>query len=496
MAISFDTLNSTKTYTFMGPSSGGGSNIFTYTVEVTLNSSNSTQDYFSFDVTLKIMCNQSTFTWMNWSSQRVKLYMNAGSGASTSSEYLIHDAGLPDYSTGQPIVTIFTKEDILIAKPSGTNLYITISVENTTGTSITYLPGSVTNNNTISINITSGLDTMKLYPESAIQNIASAIREVGGGTSTYKVNQMGAAIGALNVIDPTIEFITRTISGNLIIPSSITSLKDYTFYECSNLSTVYGEGCTSISRSAFYSCQNLTSVNFPACIFIGESAFYNCRNLVTANFPSVKSMWGRFPNCRNLKEINFPLCSSIGQYCFYYCSNLSSVNLPICKSVNSMAFACCSALVSIDLPACSSVQQACFSACTNLTTINLPSCTHIGYAGIQRCPVLVSISLPNCTYISYYAFGACRALPSISLPKVSLISTYAFSGCYNLLSIYLLSTSVVSLANSNTFLSTPIAGYTTSTGGVYGSIYVPSSLLASYKAATNWTVYSDRIVGI
>lgn len=65
MSISFNTLNSTKTYTFNGPSSGGGSNIFTYTVEVTLNNSNSTQDYFSFDVTLKIRCNQSTFTWSN-----------------------------------------------------------------------------------------------------------------------------------------------------------------------------------------------------------------------------------------------------------------------------------------------------------------------------------------------------------------------------------------------------------------------------------------------
>ncbi len=65
MAISFDTLNSTKTYTFTGPSSGGTSNAFTYTVEVTLNSSNSTQDYFSFDVTLKIRSNISAYTWMN-----------------------------------------------------------------------------------------------------------------------------------------------------------------------------------------------------------------------------------------------------------------------------------------------------------------------------------------------------------------------------------------------------------------------------------------------
>lgn len=59
-----------------------------------------------------------------------------------------------------------------------------------------------------------------------------------------------------------------------------------------------------------------------------------------------------------------------------------------------------------------------------------------------------------------------------------------------------MSTSVVSLGNINAFSSTPISGYTSSTGGVYGSIYVPASLLASYKAATNWVNYSDRIVGV
>jgi len=32
--------------------------------------------------------------------------------------------------------------------------------------------------------------------------------------------------------------------------------------------------------------------------------------------------------------------------------------------------------------------------------------------------------------------------------------------------------------------------------GYFGSIYVPASLLASYKTATNWATYSNRMVGI
>ena len=58
-----------------------------------------------------------------------------------------------------------------------------------------------------------------------------------------------------------------------------------------------------------------------------------------------------------------------------------------------------------------------------------------------------------------------------------------------------MSPSVASLARSNAFSSTPIAGYSASTGQV-GSIYVPASLLASYQAATNWTYFSSRFVGV
>ena len=52
------------------------------------------------------------------------------------------------------------------------------------------------------------------------------------------------------------------------------------------------------------------------------------------------------------------------------------------------------------------------------------------------------------------------------------------------------------LAAVNAFINTPISNYTTSTGGVYGSIFVPSALLDTYKNATNWKTYSARMVGL
>ena len=71
-----------------------------------------------------------------------------------------------------------------------------------------------------------------------------------------------------------------------------------------------------------------------------------------------------------------------------------------------------------------------------------------------------------------------------------------FSKCYNLLSVYLNVSSVTALSNVNAFISTPISDYTTSTGGVYGSIFVPTSLYSSFISATNWATYSSRIVSM
>ena len=90
----------------------------------------------------------------------------------------------------------------------------------------------------------------------------------------------------------------------------------------------------------------------------------------------------------------------------------------------------------------------------------------------------------------------CQNLTNVSLPKVSFMSSYAFQQCYNLLSLYLNVSSIPSLQNINVFSSTPISNYTTSTGGVYGSIFVPTSLYSSFISATNWANYSSRIVSM
>ena len=70
------------------------------------------------------------------------------------------------------------------------------------------------------------------------------------------------------------------------IPSSITSIGNYTFYKCSSLTSIeIPNGVTSIGSGAFYNCSSLTSIEIPNSVTsIGGYAFYNCSNLTTINY--------------------------------------------------------------------------------------------------------------------------------------------------------------------------------------------------------------------
>ena len=70
---------------------------------------------------------------------------------------------------------------------------------------------------------------------------------------------------------------------NTVIPSSVTSIAQYAFSNCSSLTSVdIPNSVTSISSYAFYYCTSLTSVEIPNSVTsIGNGAFYNCTGLTS-----------------------------------------------------------------------------------------------------------------------------------------------------------------------------------------------------------------------
>lgn len=185
----------------------------------------------------------------------------------------------------------------------------------------------------------------------------------------------------------------------------------------------------------------------------------------------------------------------IGNYAFTGLSSLTTISFPSASYIGSSAFQSCSALTTASFPSATSICYCAFWGCSSLTTVSFPSVTSIGGHAFASCYSLTAASFPSVTSIGVYAFEHCSSLTTASFPNATSIGGYAFDSCYNLLSVYLLGSSIPAIG-TNAFRSTPIGGYTTLTGGVYGSVYVPASLYSSFLTADNWSSIAARIVSV
>ena len=116
-------------------------------------------------------------------------------------------------------------------------------------------------------------------------------------------------------------------------------------------------------------------------------------------------------------------------------------------------------------------------------------CSSIGNYAFAECLSLRQLDLPMCSYIGNYAIAYRKVLNQLSLPMCSYISGAAFAYCSSLSIITIGYSSVCSLGGTNVFYATQITSST-------GSIYVPTSLVDSYKSAQNWSYFSTQIFPI
>ena len=159
------------------------------------------------------------------------------------------------------------------------------------------------------------------------------------------------------------------------------------------------------------------------------------------------------------------------------------------KTIKSSMFYYDPVLEKVNFLACETINGRAFQGCAALTTANFPVCTEIGYETFYGCSSLTTASFPACTTIDQEAFYKCSSLTTVSFPACTTIKSKAFYSCSKLNTIILTGSSLCSLVASNAFSGTSI-------WSTKGSIFVPASLVASYKAATNWAFFSNRIYGV
>ena len=276
---------------------------------------------------------------------------------------------------------------------------------------------------------------------------------------------------------------------SVVLPTTLKTICNYSFYECTSLKSVtipeetesIGEGafqnCSAMTKvvmndslktiknDAFHGCSVLASIEVPDTVTsMGSYAFANCKKLTTFNYPK-KLTYSGSNVFKNVPVKTITLKSSVTELpenAFYGANLLEKVVLPSgLKKIGSEAFRDCTSLTSVNVPdAVESIGSYAFCNCVKLTSINYPKNlkssgsnvfkntgnktitvkegeTDVWGDAFNNANNLEKVVLPSTLKsIGTYAFNDCYSLKSINIPdSVEKIGGYAFDDCTSLTSI-------------------------------------------------------------
>ncbi|MBR4480538.1 MAG: leucine-rich repeat domain-containing protein [Prevotella sp.] len=230
-------------------------------------------------------------------------------------------------------------------------------------------------------------------------------------------------------------YVNGNIVQNLVIPNGVTTIGDWAFNSCSDLSSVIiPSGVTIIGNYAFSNCANLSSVTIgDDVVSIGMYAF-SSTSLASVTFGSS--------------------VATIGTGAFWGCSGLNSVVFP-------------SSLTTIDSNA--------FDGCCGLSTLEIPN------------------SVSN---INSGAFDGCSGLASVTIGSgVNYIGNYAFKNCTQLADVYCKATQLRTALTSDgmyTSLYTEPDAFTDSYQQDI-TLYVPAASITAYQAIEPWKYFKGPL---
>ena len=182
-------------------------------------------------------------------------------------------------------------------------------------------------------------------------------------------------------------------------------------------------------------------------------------------------------SCSALTLADLPNLESAGDSLLDSCTALTSVNLHNLKIAGMNLIDGCTNLTSVDLTSLESAGNSVLGYSNKLASVDLPNLESVGNGLLNECSALTSVSLPNLTTAGNHLLSYCTSLTAVGFPNLKSVGGTFLSNSPKLQYIYLRSTTMCTLG-----------GITTLPSSV--SIYVPASLIDSYKTADNWKKYA------
>ena len=166
---------------------------------------------------------------------------------------------------------------------------------------------------------------------------------------------------------------------------------------------------------------------------------------------------------------------------FANCTSLEKITFP--EGVTALGSFAYTALKSIDCGSATKISS--FNYCRQLEQISFPNVTSGG--GFQYCEKLEQVNFPKLENVGTQCFWY-SGLKKADFGSLSSIGNLAFWAT-PLETLIIRRETLCTLTGTRALGNTPI-----SSGSGY--VYVPSALVNTYKAATNWTAYSAQIRAI
>ena len=316
---------------------------------------------------------------------------------------------------------------------------------------------------------------------------------IGRSAFAYCQEITGIKFAATSVIDVSAFQGCEALTGNLIFPDSVFTIKSWAFAYCCNVNAVsIPSTLNEIEQAAFNGCGGNFTVN-------SENQTYSAKDGIL--YSSDGSTLFQCPASKT-GEFKIPAyVASVGPYAFANCAKLTNVVLPEgLMFVEDNAFWGCKGLTgNFFLPTslfylglnvfeeCDNIQG--FTVNADNTTFQFANgiLTDISQFTIKRCIVSKSgeyIIPSDIMFIDNSAFSNCEKLTSITIPESILsIGKRAFYNCSGLLDIYVKSAIPIDLSDARTAFELVKKSDCI--------LHVPTGATSAYRNAEVWKEFGN-----